>query len=183
MKIGGPINFLPGANRGTEIRPAIFACDALHNFLSEACSTLRIGHHYGSVQVMAAQKTFDPALPPVVQRHIEWVISSLQPKGVVKEDSHPCATLSEQNVQCLFDIATRRAYRKDVRRTQRALRTEGWLRFPRSIIWLTPKRDVAGRSATAYLKHLLDLFQVPLDLPWRLSKCFCQSCLQWLRGS
>jgi len=35
--------------------------------------------------------------------------------------------------------------------------TEGWSRFPRSILRLTPKRDVAGRSATAYLKHLLDL--------------------------
>ena len=108
-----PINFHPGAHRGTEIRPA-----------SEACSTLRIGHHNGSVQVMAAQKSFGPALPPVVQRHIERVISSLQPKGVVKCDTRPCATLSEQNVQCLFDIAIRRtlnrkqtACRKDVQRS------------------------------------------------------------------
>jgi hypothetical protein len=40
---------------------------------------------------------------------------------------------------------------------RRAMQTEGWSRFPRSILRLTPKRDVAGRSATAYLKHLLDL--------------------------
>jgi hypothetical protein len=43
MKIGGADQLLPGTNRGTEIRPAIFGCDALHNFLGEACSTLRIG--------------------------------------------------------------------------------------------------------------------------------------------
>jgi hypothetical protein len=128
MKIGGADQLLPGTNRGTEIRPAIFGCDALHNFLGEACSTLRIGHQYGSVQVMAAQKTFDPALPPVVQRHIERVISSLQPKGVVKGDSRPCATLREKNVQCLFDIAIKRtlnrkrtAYRKDVQRVPSGL--------------------------------------------------------------
>jgi CubicO group peptidase (beta-lactamase class C family) len=47
-------------------------------------------------QLLAAQKTLDPALPPEVQRHIERVISCLQPMGVVKDNSHPCATLSER---------------------------------------------------------------------------------------
>ena len=34
-------------------------------------------------QLPAPQNTFDPALPPEAQRHIERVISCLQPKGVV----------------------------------------------------------------------------------------------------
>jgi hypothetical protein len=50
------------------------------------------------------------------------------------------------------------AYSKDVElKAQRALQTDGWLSFPPSIICLTPKRDVGRGSATAYLKHLLDL--------------------------
>jgi hypothetical protein len=102
----GPINFYLGRTVGRKSGQPYFGCDALHNFLNEACSTLRIGHHYGCLQVMAAKKTFDWALPPVVQRHIERVISSLQPKGVVKDDSPTYATLSEQNVQCLLAAKT-----------------------------------------------------------------------------
>jgi CubicO group peptidase (beta-lactamase class C family) len=47
-------------------------------------------------QLLAAQKTFDPILPPEVQRHIERVISCLQPTVMVKDDPHPCSTLSER---------------------------------------------------------------------------------------
>jgi CubicO group peptidase (beta-lactamase class C family) len=46
--------------------------------------------------LLAAQKIPDPILPPEVQRQIERVISCLQPKVVVKDDLHPCATMSER---------------------------------------------------------------------------------------
>jgi hypothetical protein len=50
------------------------------------------------------------------------------------------------------------AYRKDVQpRSSELATTYGFLRFPPSILCLTPKRDVATSRATAYLKHLLDL--------------------------
>jgi CubicO group peptidase (beta-lactamase class C family) len=48
------------------------------------------------VHVLAAQRISGPTLPPEVQRHIERVISCLQPKVVVKDGPHPCATLSER---------------------------------------------------------------------------------------
>jgi CubicO group peptidase (beta-lactamase class C family) len=47
-------------------------------------------------QLLPAQRVSDPILPLAVQRHIERVISCLQPKVVVKDDPHPCATLSER---------------------------------------------------------------------------------------
>lgn len=45
-----------------------------------------------SVQALTAQRVSAPTLPPEVQRHIERVISCLQPK----DDPHTCATLKER---------------------------------------------------------------------------------------
>ena len=62
----------------------------------------------------------------MVQRHIERVISSLQPKGVVNDDSPPCATLSEQNAL----NRKRTAYRKDVQRSPAGSLIGGMVEVP-----------------------------------------------------
>jgi CubicO group peptidase (beta-lactamase class C family) len=50
----------------------------------------------GTMVFLCAPWMSAQSIPPEVQRHIERVISCLQPKVVVKDDPHFCATLSER---------------------------------------------------------------------------------------
>src|ERR1700744_461627 len=48
---------------------------------------------FPGVQALGVRTVCSLTLPPEVQRHTERVITCLQPKLLVEEDSHPCATL------------------------------------------------------------------------------------------
>ena len=92
------IRTLWGARRGLTVRlyGKLLAYDrgslkTMPNMLRTFGTLIFLG-----AQVLAAQTVSAPTLPPEVQRHIERVISCLQPKVVVKDDPHPCATLRER---------------------------------------------------------------------------------------